>query len=123
MGDEARPRGLGGPVIENLNAKIATLERRADYLARRARSEDPSRKSTTKEYDAQEAAALRAAISALTYHRASLGDEDTATLVLAELVDAIEERETATTREERDQAQGRLDDVRRRARVFVDDLD
>lgn len=122
MGEE-RPRGVGGPVIENLNSKLATLERRADYLARRAKSDDPGRKSTTREYDAQEAGALRAAITALTYHRASLGDEDTATVVLAEIVDAIEERETATTREERDQAQARLDDVRRRARIFVDNLD
>lgn len=121
--DDARPLGVGGPVIENLNAKIGTLERRLDYLQRRAASHDPNRKDTTREYDAQEASALRAALAALRYHRSSLGEEDVASVVLAEVIDALEERAAARTPAEREASTARVEDVRRRARVFLDDLD
>lgn len=111
-------RRVAGPVIENVNAKLATLERRSEYLARRAKDDD--RKQSTREYDAQEASALKAACAALRYHRAQVQGEETAIPILAELRDAIEEAKVALPFEAATHV--RVAEALARAAAFLDAL-
>lgn len=77
--------GAGAPVIERVSAKIAALERRADYLDRQIAERRGNDKSL--DFAKAEVSALRGAISALRYHRAEVEGLDQPLLVLQELVD------------------------------------
>lgn len=78
----------GVPRIEHLNRYMGVLERRREWLAKRVA--DPDRRQSSKDFDAEEQAAIKAALVALRFHRTTLEDELTAVLALDELVQALE---------------------------------
>lgn len=85
---EVREVAAMAPQIDRVSAKIATLERRAEWLEKRL--SDP-RNDRTRSFDEAEHSALEAAIKALNYHRAALDPETDPVLALSELVDSIDE--------------------------------
>lgn len=90
MRREVREVATMAPQIDRVSAKIATLERRAEWLETRiARGTDERARS----FDEAEHSALEAAIKALKYHRAALEPETDPVLILQELVDSLDEAE------------------------------
>lgn len=80
--------GAAGPRIERASAKIATLERRIDWLRRRIEERDRNERQVS--FDLAEVDALEAGCAALRYHRAALDASTDPVLALSELLDATE---------------------------------
>jgi hypothetical protein len=74
--------------IRRLNARIATLERRAEHLEGRIRQ--PERREASLAFDKSELAAIEAGLEALRLHRAMLEPETSPVLILDELVTAYD---------------------------------
>lgn len=89
---EVREVAAMAPQIERVSSKIATLERRSEWLEQRIK--DP-RNERTRSFDEAEHSALEAAIKALRYHRAALEPETDPVLALAEVLDAVDEQVAA----------------------------
>lgn len=87
MGTDQQIDGVGAPLIEESGAKIKVLTRRLTHLSRQLSTWDPTRGGSG--YVRSEAAALRAAISALTFHRAQMKGLSTVVTVLEELMEAV----------------------------------
>ena len=76
------------PEITGVNAKIAALERRLEWVEDRAN--DSSKPEKARRWDAEEARALRGGIDALRYYRGEVDDEVRSTELLQDLVSAID---------------------------------
>lgn len=80
--------GTGAPIIERLNAKIGTLERRIDHLASRLEA-GTYRSSASADFDRVELAALRDAVRCMRYHRACLEADTDPRQAITRLVLAV----------------------------------
>ena len=85
--DEERPADK--PDIQSVNAKIGALERRLEWVESRAN--DPTRKQATRDWDREEARALRAGLDALRFYRQEADDEARALDLCRDLVAALDE--------------------------------
>lgn len=83
--------GRPGPVVIDVAKHLGVLKRRLERLEENLAQQRGSANSL--QYDKEEAQAVRAAMSALYYHRATIEGEDTARLALGELLDAVDEME------------------------------
>lgn len=87
MTDEKQEEDAGGvPQIFRVSARIGTLERRCDYLEAQIEDGDGG---ASRDFDKAELKALKVAIVALRYHRASVEGLAQPMLALQELVDAV----------------------------------
>lgn len=108
--------GAAGPRIERVSAKVATLERRIDWLRRRIGERDRNERQVS--FDVAEVDALEAGIVALRYHRAALDADTDPVLALAELLDATEVAQGSGSVH----ALQRLEEARGRARRVLREL-
>lgn len=81
------------PAIENVNAKIAALERRIDHLRGRLTTSTNPRAA---EFDREELRALEAAVAALRFHWRAVNGETSARQVVQQLLDLIPARALPT---------------------------
>lgn len=115
-GGEARAAS-GAPVFENVNAKLAALERRMERLQDNIASKRGSDAALS--YDKAELAAIKAGHGALRYYRAELEGEDTSRLALAELLDALSGRAANETAIGARAASDRVAEAVKRARLVL----
>lgn len=79
-----------GPfVVERVNAKIASLERRAEHLQRRIKEHTTADRGRS--FDITELQGIEAGISALRVHRSLLDPVTSPVLALAEMLDSFDE--------------------------------
>lgn len=86
--------GSGPPVIRNVSARIAALERRAEYLENRLQG-GQTRSETAANFERAELAGVRAGIRALRWHRSEVEGLDDVVAALEELMTAIDLRSKA----------------------------
>ena len=87
MGTAQQIDSTGAPLIEESGSKIKVLTRRLIHLRRQLSTWDEARGGS--DFVRKEAAALKAGIAALTFHRAQMKGLDTVATALEDLVDAV----------------------------------
>lgn len=111
----------GAPAIHNVHGKIASLQRRQAFLARRLNERGGSPNALDR--DGEEEKALReGALPALLHYWREVEGEATATALLSGLVDAIRGKQEARGTEQHREADAALEEATRHAFPFVDNL-